>query len=418
MDILSQIFLIIFLILVNGLFACTEIAIISVNKNKLTQLIEKNNKSAIVLKQLIDSPSKMLSTIQVAITLSGFFASASAAVTISQELSKFMPANVALVLVTLMLSYLSLVFGELIPKRIGLIKSMEVALFVAKFINFISILFTPIIWVLTMSTNLCLKLLGFDTKNIEEKMSREELLTLVSQGQLNTSEKEYIENVIEFNDISAKEIMIPRPSIFALSKDETVEDILKIKNITRYSRVPIFENDLDNIIGILHIKDLLLIEDNKVTLESLVKDVLFVPDTKKIDVLFKEMKSTNNHLVILIDEYGGVSGLVTLEDILEELVGDITDEYDSKVYDITQLSPNKFIVNGELSINDLNDFLETNFVSEHYETIAGLIIEKTGLVPNNTKKQEIKIDNFVFRVQKVENKKIQKVLIFREGSEK
>ena len=212
--------------------------------------------------------------------------------------------------------------------------------------------------------------------------------------------------------------MIPRPSIFAVSIDNSIKDLLKIEKITRYSRIPVFENDLDNIKGILHIKDLLVIEDKNLKVSEFMKEAYFVPDTKKNNELFFEMKNNNIHIAVLIDEYGGVSGIVTLEDLLEEIVGNITDEYDNKIYDIVEISKNKYLLNGELSINDLNDYFDTKFESEYYDTIAGLIIEKTGFIPNDNEKiNDLEIDNCIFRIQKVKNKKILKVLFIKKEEE-
>lgn len=419
MDILPQLILILVLIFVNAFFACAEISIVSVNKNKLKALIESKNKQAIKLKQLLDSPSKMLSTIQVAITLAGFLASASAAVSLSDRLYYYISAipyskELSIFIVTIMLSYITLVLGELVPKRIGLQHSLKISLFVVSFLIFLSYIFTPIIFILSVSTNIVLKLIGMKNENVKDDLTKEEMIAILNTANIEDSEKEIIENIIEFDERLAREVMIPRPSIFALQKDIKIKELLEIENITRYSRVPIYDNDLDNIIGILHIKDLLLIKNQELLIEDVIKPAYFIPETNKISQLFLEMKENNNHMAILIDEYGGVSGIVTLEDLLEELVGEITDEYDKKLYDIVEISKNKFIVSGELSINDLNDFLDTDFDSEYYDSVAGLIIEKIGFIPEDDKKiNDINIDNYTFKVQKVKNKKIQKILIIR-----
>ncbi len=422
MEILPQIILIIILVLVNAFFSCSEIAIVSVNKTKLIPLIENGNKKAVKLKGLIDAPSKMLSTIQVAITLAGFFASASAAVSISQKfefvLVKFnIPyANqISILLITLLLSYITLVFGELVPKRIGLQNPLKISLSVVNILIFIAKIFTPIISILTISTNAVIFLLRLNGKNESDDLSREEMIAVLHTGDLEESEKEILENVIEFDEKLAREVMIPRPSIFGVSKELTIKEILKIDKITRYSRVPVYENDLDNVIGILHIKDLLLLQDHNVLVSDLMKEAHYVPDTKKISSLFLEMKSENTHMVILIDEYGGVSGLVTLEDLLEEIVGEINDEYDKEVYNIAEISKYKYLVNGELSLHDLNDFFETDLESIHYDSIAGLIIEKIGFIPEDDQIiDDITIDNLTFKVQKIKNNKIETILIIKK----
>lgn len=417
MDILPKLLLILFLILVNAFFSCAEIAFVSVNKNKVLALIEKNNKSAKLLLSMIEAPSKLLSTIQVAITLANFFASASAALSLSKTLENVLGniphANeISVIIVTLILSYLSLVIGELVPKRIGLQKSLEISLFVVNILNVFSIIFTPIIAILTYSTNAVIFLLGFKNTKENTDLTKEEMIAILNTSKLEKPEKELMENIIDFDELLAREVMIPRPNVFAVQKNLTIEEFLKSENITTYSRLPVYDEDLDDVIGILHVKDLLLLKNYNVTVESLMKEAYFVPDTKKISELFMEMKTNNNHMAILIDEYGGVSGIVTLEDLLEELVGDITDEYDKKLYNIVEIGKHKHIVNGDLTINDLNDYLKTNLSSEHYDSVAGLIIEKIGYIPNdNFNIDDIYIDGICFRVLKVKNKKIQKVLI-------
>lgn len=417
MDILPKLLLILFLILVNAFFSCAEIAFVTVNKNKVLALVENGNKKAKLLLSMINSPSKILSTIQVSITLANFFASASAAINLSKMLENLLinipHANeISVIIVTLILSYLSLVIGELVPKRIGLQKSLEISLFVIEILNFFSIIFTPVIYILTTSTNAIVFILGFKNKKENNDLTKEDMIAILNTGKLEKPEKELMENIIDFDELLAREVMIPRPNIFAVQKNETINEILKSENITTYSRVPVYDEDLDDVIGILHVKDLLTLKNKNITAESIMKEAYFVPDTKKISELFMEMKANHNHMAILIDEYGGVSGIVTLEDLLEELVGDITDEYDKKIYNIVEISKNKYIVNGDLTINDLNDFLKTSFSSEHYDSVGGLIIEKIGYIPNDDSNiEDIYINDTCFKVLKVKNKKIQKILV-------
>ncbi len=421
MDIVPKLMLIFFLILVNAFFSCAEIAIFSVNKNKILALVENGDKRAKLLLKMIESPSKLLSTIQVAITLANFFASASAAISLSNKLEHSLTnlpyaRELSVVIVTLILSYLSLVLGELVPKRIGLQKSLGISLSLVGILNVFSIIFTPLIFILTVSTNAMVFILGFSKNKESDDLSKEEMIAVLNNGNLEKPEKEMMENIIDFDELLAREVMIPRPNIFAIQKNETIESLLSKKNITTYSRVPVYDEDLDDVIGILHIKDLLLLQDRSVTAESLMKEAYFVPDTKKVSQLFMEMKTNNNHMAILIDEYGGVSGIVTLEDLLEELVGDITDEYDKKIYNIVEIGKNKYLVNGDLSINDLNDFLKTDFYSEHYDSVGGLVIEHIGYIPDdNANIDDIYIDGACFKVLKVKNKKIQKVLIKKDA---
>ena len=422
MDILPQILFILILIAINGFFSCAEIAIVSVNKNKLKVLVENKDVRAIRLQKLIDMPSKMLSTIQVAITLAGFLASASAAVSLSDKLFLLIKKlnipytrQLSVFIITIFLSYITLIFGELVPKKIGLQNSFKISLKVATIISFISVIFTPIIFILSISTNFIVYIFGFNKIKDDKDLSKEEIIAIIDNVSLDKTEKEMMENIIEFDETIAREIMIPRPSIFAISKDTLIKDLFNIDNITRYSRIPIYQNTLDNVVGILHTKDLIKIQrDCTRKVDAIMKEAYFVPDTKKISSLFIEMKNGNKHLAILIDEYGGVSGIVTLEDLLEEVVGEITDEYDKEIHDISEIGKNKYLVNAQLSINDLNDFFKTNFDSEYYDTVGGLLIEKLGYIPtDNQKISDIVIDDTFFKIQKVKNKQIQKVIITR-----
>ncbi|WP_231723294.1 hemolysin family protein [Caviibacter abscessus] len=423
MDILPQILFILILICINGFFSCAEIAIVSVNKSKLKVLIENKDIRAIRLQKLIDSPSKMLSTIQVAITLSGFLASASAAISISDKLHLILEnlnipytRQLSVFIITILLSYITLILGELVPKRIGMQNSYKISLKVAGIITFISIIFTPIIAILTISTNMVVCLFGQKKSKSQDDISKEEILAVINSGSLEENEKEMLENIIEFDEKFAREVMIPRPSIYAIPNDTPIYKLFDMDDITRYSRIPVYDNNLDNIIGILHTKDLIKISrDSKDTVESIIKEAYFVPDTKKISSLFIEMKKQNKHLAILIDEYGGVSGIVTLEDLIEEVVGEITDEYDKEVHDITEIGKNKYLISAELSISDLNDFFKTNFDSDYYDSVGGLLIEKLGFIPDDNQRiDEIIIDNTCFKIQKVKNKKIQKIIITRK----
>ena len=422
MDILPQILFILILIAINGFFSCAEIAIVSVNKNKIKVLVENNDIRAIRLQKLIDMPSKMLSTIQVAITLAGFLASASAAVSLSDKLFFLLEKlnipytrQLSVFIITIFLSYITLIFGELVPKKIGLQNSFKISLKVATIISFISVIFTPIIFILSMSTNFIVYIFGFNKIKDDKDISKEEMIALIDNVSLEKTEKEMMENIIEFDETLSREIIITRPSIFEISKDTLIKDLFNIDNITRYSRIPIYENTLDNVVGILHTKDLIKIQrDCTEKVDTIMKEAYFVPDTKKISSLFIEMKNGNRHLAILIDEYGGVSGIVTLEDLLEEVVGEITDEYDKEIHDISEIGKNKYLVNAQLSINDLNDFFKTNFDSEYYDTVGGLLIEKLGYIPtDNQKISDIIIDDTCFKIQKVKNKQIQKVIITR-----
>ena len=426
-SLLLQIVIIIILTGINAFFSSAEMAIVSLNKNKLKILIEEGNKKAILLDNLLKEPSKFLSTIQVGITLASFFASASAATGLSQFLSEALkPLNIpyssqiSMILITFILSYVTLVFGGLIPKRIALRNSENIALSSVGVIVFISTIFSPFVKFLTFSTNLVLTILRMKEDNIEEKVSKEELRSLVEVGKehgvINESEQEMIENIIEFDEKIAREIMIPRTKVFLIDKNISIHELFENKEIGKYSRIPVYENEADNIIGILLTKDLMMEAYKKgfddIKISDLVQEAYFVPETKNVNELFNEMQLEKKHITILIDEYGGFSGIVTLEDLIEEVMGNIDDEFDDEDLSIHQISKNKYLVNGDVSLYDLNDNFHFELESKYYDTLSGILIENLGYIPEDNENIEpITINGVVFKPQRVRNKKIEKVVM-------
>ena len=426
-SLLLQIVIIIILTGINAFFSSAEMAIVSLNKNKLKILIEDGNKKAILLDNLLQEPSKFLSTIQVGITLAGFFASASAATGLSQYLSSALqPLNIpyssqiSMILITFLLSYVTLVFGELIPKRIALRNSEKIALSSVGVVVFISRLFSPFVKFLTFSTNLVLTILKMKEDNIEEKVSKEELRSLVEVGKehgvINETEQEMIENIIEFDEKIAREIMIPRTKVFLIDKNISIHELFENKEIGKYSRIPVYENEADNIVGVLLTKDLMMEAYKKgfdnIKVADLLQEAYFVPETKNVNELFNEMQLEKKHITILIDEYGGFSGIVTLEDLIEEVMGNIADEFDDEDLSIRQLSRNKYLINGDVSLNDLNDNFHFELESKYYDTLSGILIENLGYIPEDNENIEpITINGVVFKPQRVKNKKIEKVVM-------
>lgn len=426
-SLLLQIVIIIILTGINAFFSSAEMAIVSLNKNKLKILIEDGNKKAILLDNLLKEPSKFLSTIQVGITLASFFASASAATGLSQFLSEALKplkipysSQISMILITFILSYVTLVFGELIPKRIALRNSENIALSSVGVVVFISTIFSPFVKFLTFSTNLVLTILRMREDNIEEKVSKEELRSLVEVGKehgvINETEQEMIENIIEFDEKIAREIMIPRTKVFLIDKNISIHELFENKEIEKYSRIPVYENEADNIIGILMVKDLMIEAYKKgfdnIKISDLVQEAYFVPETKNVNELFNEMQLEKKHITILIDEYGGFSGIVTLEDLIEEVMGNIDDEFDDEDLSIHQISKNKYLVNGDVSLYDLNDNFHFELESKYYDTLSGILIENLGYIPEDNENIEpITINGVIFKPQRVRNKKIEKVVM-------
>ena len=425
-SLLLQFIVIVALTGINAFFSSAEMAIVSINKNKLKILVEEGNKKAIMLENLMKEPSKFLSTIQVGITLAGFFASASAATGLSQYLSIYLrklgipySGQISMILITFVLSYITLVFGELIPKRIALKSSEKIALSSVGTIVTVSKIFSPFVKFLTFSTNIILTALKMKEDDIEEKVSKEELRSLVEVGRehgiINEVEKEMIENIIEFDEKVAREIMIPRTKVFLIDKNISVDELFEKKEVEVYSRIPVYEDEADNIVGILFMKDLMIEAYRKgfqnVKLPEIMQEAYFVPETKNVNELFNEMQSEKKHIAILIDDYGGFSGIVTLEDLIEEVMGNISDEFDADDSSIKKLSANKYLINGELSLNDLNDYFHIELESKHYDTLSGLLIEHMGYIPEDNEDIEpIIIDGISFKPKRVKDKKIEWVL--------
>lgn len=419
---IPQIILIVILTAINAFFASAEMAIVSVNKSKVKKLSDQGNKKAKLLEKLIEEPSNFLSTIQIGITLAGFFSSASAATGISTYINDILsPLNilytkeVSMIGVTLLLSYFTLVFGELVPKRVALKSAEKIALASVKVINSISIVAKPFIKILSFSTYLVLKLIGNDTSGVEEKVSEEEIRTLIAQSQqdgcIEDDEKKMLDGVFEFNDKTCKEIMTSSKDTFLINIDDDINRVLDEIISLGYSRVPVYEDNIDNIVGVLYVKDLLA-ESRKVGFDNIdIKEIMqepyFVPENKKTNELFKVLKEKKIHLAFLVDEYGGFSGIVTMEDLIEEIVGDIDDEYDIEEMNISQVDENIFIAKGILPISEVRERFNKNIISGNYDTLNGYLIANMGEVPKERK--EIILDNIKFEILKLGNRRIEEI---------
>lgn len=402
----AKLILIAILTSINAFFASAEMAMVSVNNNKIKEMAERGDKRAKALLDISEDQTRFLSTTQVAITLAGFFSSGSAATSISKVFGEFLRrygipygGTVAFILVTLALSYITLVFGELVPKRIALQNSEKVALKASGAIALASKIFYPFVKFLSVSTVLVLKIMGKYSEDVEEKISEEELKSYIKvstqQGVINSAGEEMIVNIMDFDDKLAYEIMTPRTSIYMLDYDdfttETITEVLKMG----YSRMPVYRENTDNILGTVYIKDLFVEyaknDYESINLDNCIKSPYYVPETKKIDMLLKELQASKNYVAILIDEYGGFSGMVTVEDIVEEIVGEIEDEYDKEDHSIEKIGENEYIVDGSMDIEDINDALDLSLYSENHETISGLIIEKLGFIPDEKQKKKLSV---------------------------
>ena len=398
----GQLILQVILIAVNAFFAAAEIAVISLDENKLRVRAENGDKDAVRMLKLVSSPSGFLSTIQIAITLAGFLGSAFAAehfagpmVEALMKTNAFGSMNqnvlntVCVILITIILSYFTLVFGELVPKRVAMQKTDAVAKVVSGVILGFSTVMKPLVWLLTVSTNGVLRLCRIDPNAQEDSVTEQDIRMMADlgeeKGSITETEGEMIDNIFEFNNHTAFDVMTHRTDVIAISADATDEEILRTIRESGLSRIPVYEKTIDDVIGILRVREYLLyraVDDNR-TLREMLHTPNFVPESVRTDVLFRSMQQKKNHIAIVVDEYGGVSGLVTMEDLLEEIVGEIRDEYDEdEVEDIKEIQPEReYVVQGSAKLDDINEALHINLESEDYDSIGGYIIEQLDCLP-------------------------------------
>lgn len=411
---------------INAFFSSAEMAIVSVNKTKIKLLSEEGDKRAKLLEKLMNEPSSFLATIQVGITFASFFSSASAATGVSAEISRILSRynipyinQISLIGVTIILSYITLVFGELVPKRIALKKSEKKALSSARIIYFVSVIAKPFIKILSFSALVVLKLTKNDEEGIEEKVSEEEIRAMLSEGEeygtIKEEEREMIDSVFEFNDIMAKEIMTSRKDTYMINIEDTYEEYMEQIFNLQYSRIPVYEGKIDNIIGILYLKDF-LVEAKRVGFDNIdIRKILqapkFIPENKRTNELFKELKKTRNHMAILIDEYGGFSGIVTMEDLIEEIMGDIEDEYDLEEPNIRKIDEKNYIVKGTYTIHEFNEFFDVELEEGDYDTINGFMITKIGEIPDYDKEVVLDMDSFILEAIEIKERRIEKVKV-------
>lgn len=397
---IKQILLQIILIALNAFFAATEIAVISLNEKKVRALAEDGNKKAVKMLKIIEEPTQFLSTIQIGITLAGFLGSAFAADNFAEVLSSAISKafnlsadntkiinTVAVVLVTLILSYFTLIFGELVPKRIAMKHKEKLANSVCGIISFLAAVLKPIIWFLTISTNAVLRLVGINPHEKEEPVSEEDIVLMLDagadEGSLDHDDIEYIKNVFKLDKMTAEDVMTPRKSVISISYDASDKEILEIIEEESYSRIPVYEDNPDKIIGILHACDYLLKRNEKnFDLKSILHTPVFVPETVSLDVLFKDMQTDHNHLAVVVNEYGETSGIVTMEDILEEIVGEIWDERDEEIDEFKKIGDNTYKVLCTASLEDFREYFKLEDEEElDVSTVNGWITEITGIIP-------------------------------------
>ena len=429
-----QIVLIVVLTLINAYFAASEMAIVSVNKSKIHRLSEEGNKKAKLVEKLLDQPTNFLSTIQVAITLAGFFNSASAATGISKSFADVLKNwsvpyadTIAVVLITILISFITLIFGELVPKRIALQKAESYSMFCAKPILVISKIASPFIKILSWSTKFILRIFGMADENVEESLSREEIRSMVESGQengvYNEIETDMITNIFEFDDSLALNVMTPRTDVYCIDINDALSDNIDQMMTMQYTRIPVYDDSIDNIIGILNMKDFAIearkVGFDNVDIKKLLRKPYFVLETKNIDDLFRELQKEHQHIAILVDEYGGFSGIITVEDLIEEIMGDIEDEYDhDDEPKLQKIDNNNYIVDGNYLLDDLDDELDLKLSNNNHDTIGGFVLHLLGEIPEENQQRTVKYENLTFLIISVKGNRVTKIKLTINEKEK
>ena len=431
---ITQILVLILLIGLNAFFAASEIAFISLNDVKIEKQAKEGNKKAKQIEKMLESPSKFLSTIQIGITLAGFLSSAFAsdafAYRLAPVLNNIIPIgtdiwqNISIIIITIILSFFTIVFGELVPKRLAMKNYEKISFATIGIIRTISIITAPFVKLLTVTTNAISKIFKV-SENEEEIVTEEEIKMMVDQGEENGTieedEKEYINNVFEFNDITASEIMTHRTDIFAVdintSPGELLEEI--IKDDCKHSRIPVYDETIDEIKGILYVKDIIKnINKKTFKIKNIMKEAYFVSQSKLINELFKELQKNKKHIAIIVDEYGGTAGLITMEDILEEIVGDIFDEYDEIEEEYEKIDNKTYIISGSMPIYDVNKLLDAHIPEGDYDTISGYLQEEMGRIPSEEEIPIIETEELTFKIEEYEDKRILKVKVCKNEDAK
>jgi putative hemolysin len=421
---------IVILVLGVGIFAATEIALVTLRRSRIQQLIDEGHGAAVRVQRLKSNPGRFLAVIQIGINFLGFLASAFAAGSIvdgvADWLKTFGPlanaaAAIALVLVTVLLTLFTIIFGELVPKQIGLAHAERVAMATSRFLEILGTVFGPLVTVLTWVTRRIARLFGADVA-AEERISSEELRLIIEQGGeqgiLEAEEEQMIHAVIELGDQRVHEVMVPRIAMVTLTTSTTMEEAIDTIIEQGHSRIPVYEDTIDEIVGILYAKDLLPFlkpgGDPAPPLRSLLRTPVFVPESMTVDDLLHELQRRKVHLAIALDEYGGTAGLVTIEDLIEEIVGEIQDEYDVEEPMIVKLSDDEARVDGRASVDDLMELFETEVPlddADEYDTVGGMIYHRVGGVPKPG--DQVSVDGLTLTVETTDGRRVGKVLVVR-----
>ncbi|MBN1075817.1 HlyC/CorC family transporter [Clostridium botulinum] len=410
-----EIVTLVILLMLSGFFSMSETALMSLNKIRLRHMVEEGVPGAKLVEKLTEDPNKLLGAILIGNNIVNIAASGLATMLAT---NMFGPTGVGIA--TGVMTVLVLIFGEITPKSIAKQKAESVALKVGKPIRLTVIIFKPFVYIFTAISSFFIKILGGDPKASEPFITEEELKTMVGvseeEGVLENVEKEMIFNVFDFADLQVKDVMVQRVDISALDSEATYDDVLKLIKEEQFSRIPIYNQTIDDIIGILNVKDLLMLENPRENfkMEKYIREPYYTFEFKKIVELFKEMKKERNHIAVVLDEYGGTVGIITIEDLIEEIVGDIEDEYDDANTSIEVIKDNEYIVDGSVRLHDIGDLIGIDMESDEFDSVGGLIIGELGRMPEE--KEEIECDSMKFIVENIDKNRIKKVRIFTDNN--
>ncbi len=423
-SIFSWLILLIALIIINAFFTLGETAVIGLNDAKLRRQAEEGEKSARRLFRLTDNPSRFLSAVQLGVTLSGMFAAAVSASFFAGPLAEAMAGaaapsaglyTAALVVVTLALSCLMLVFGQLVPKRIAAKYPEQIAHKISGILSLILLVLRPLAALLSLCANLVVRLFGISPQDEEEQITEEEIRMLVDVGEENGSieeiEREMINNIFEFDDRMVVEVMTPRSDMFAVENDTELDELLTVAIRSGHSRIPVYSQSVDDIVGILYVKDLLplLMMDDRsgFDIQAAMRKPLFVPESTRCDDLFAQFTAKKLHMAVVVDEYGGTGGIVTMEDLVESILGSIQDEYDNEEEEAEQLSEDLFVLDGSMTIDDTERLLDIELTDDtDYETIGGLLVERLDHIPSPDEHPTVELSGFRFRAEESDERRI------------
>lgn len=433
-SIILKVVLLFALILVNAFFAMSEMAIVTLNDSKMEKMADEGHKKAKKVLRLTEDSSRFLSTIQVGVTLAGFLTSAVAATSFSSILTAWLTdlfsitdksviglvASLSLILITIIISYFSLVLGELLPKRIAMHNPESISFRVVGILLFFKAIMRPIVALLSASTNGMLRLFGINPKDTPQAVTEEEIRMLVDVGEekgvIEESQKEMINNIFEFDDIVAADVMTHRTDVVAIDINDSFTTVLKTAIEEGYSRIPVYDDDLDDIKGVLYVKDLLKFVGQdlpKRGVSKLMRKAYFVPESKKCGELFSEMTEKRIQLAIVSDEYGGFAGIVTIEDLLESIVGNMQDEYDDEEEEFEKLNDTTYTIDGVTDIEEVEEELGIKLPQGEYDTVAGMIMSILGRIPEENETPTVEVAGCEFTVESINERRIERVKIVK-----